>query len=52
MRNKLDGVVNKLEKTLRMGDTETRRMRRKEILDSIKRGDISPEDGAMLIEEL
>ena len=52
VRNKLDGVVNQLEKTLRVGDSQTRRMRRKDILDSIKRGDITPEDGAMLIEEL
>jgi hypothetical protein len=52
VRGKLDGVVGKLEKTLSLGDVETRRMRRREIIDSIKRGDISPEDGAMLIEEL
>jgi hypothetical protein len=52
VRGKLDGVVSKLEKNLSLGDSETRSMRRKEIIESIKRGDISPEDGAMLIEEL
>ena len=52
VRGKLDGVVNKLERTLSHGDTETQKKRRREILESIKRGEISAEEGALLIEEL
>lgn len=52
VRGKLDGIVGKLEKTLSRGDSETRRKRRLDILDSIKRGEISAEEGAMLLEEM
>lgn len=52
VRGKLDGVVNKLERTLHKGDPEARRQRRRDILESIKRGDITAEDAAMLIEEI
>lgn len=52
VRGKLDGIVSKLEKSLSRGDTDTRRKRRLEILDSIKRGEFSAEEGALLLEEI
>ena len=52
VRGKLDGIVAKLERTRHRGDDESRKKRRLEILDAIKRGDISAEQGAILLEEL
>lgn len=52
VRGKLDNVVGKLERNLQKVDPETRKNRRLEILDSIKRGDISAQDGALLLEEI
>ncbi|MEW5945478.1 MAG: DUF2089 domain-containing protein [bacterium] len=52
VRNKLDAVVAKLERTLQRSDPDTRKKRRLEILDSIKRGDISAQEGALLLEEV
>lgn len=51
VRNKLDSVIAKLVKT-RKPDAETVRRRRREIIDSIKRGELTPDEGAMLLEEL
>ncbi len=52
VRNKLDAIIAKLDRKLQKADPETRRRRRLEIIDSIKRGEISPDEGAALIEEL
>lgn len=52
VRNKLDAIIAKLDKKLRKDDPDTRRRRRIEIIESIKRGEISPDEGAALIEEL
>ena len=51
VRNKLDAIVKKLDKS-RGSDPETVRKRRMEIIDSIKRGELSPEEGAMLLEQI
>jgi len=51
VRNKLDAVIEKLDKA-RKPDPETVRKRRLEIIESIKRGEISPDEGAMLLEQL
>ncbi len=51
VRNKLDLVIAKLSNA-RKPDPETLRKRRREIIDSIKRGDLTPDEGAMLLEEL
>jgi len=52
VRNKLDAIVAKLDKNIQKADPDTRRLRRIEIIESIKRGEISPDEGAALIEEL
>ena len=52
VRNKLDSIVAKLDRKLQKADPDTRRKRRLEIIESIKRGEISPDEGAALIEEL
>ena len=52
VRGKLDNVVAKLEHSLQKVDPETRKKRRLEILDSIKKGDITAQDGAALLEEI
>jgi hypothetical protein len=52
VRNKLDAIVAKLDKKLQKDDPDTRSRRRLDIIESIKRGEISPEEGAALIEEL
>lgn len=52
VRNKLDAIIEKLNRKHLKDDPETRRQRRLEIIESIKRGDISPDEGAALIEEL
>ena len=52
VRNKLDAIIAKLEGKLQKTDPETRHKRRLEIIESIKRGEISPDEGAALIEEL
>ncbi len=51
VRNKLDNLVAKLDYT-RAADPDARRKRRIEIIDSIKRGDITPEEAALLMEEI
>ena len=51
VRNKLDAIIAKLEKS-RAPDPEMARKRRMEIIDSIKRGEISPDEGALLLEQL
>jgi hypothetical protein len=48
----LDAIIDKLNRKLRKDDPETRRLRRLEIIESIKRGDLTPDEGAALIEEL
>jgi hypothetical protein len=52
VRNKLDGIVAKLEQTIQRTDPDTRKKRRLEILDSIRRGDITAEEGVALMEEI
>ncbi|HOC93251.1 MAG TPA: DUF2089 domain-containing protein [bacterium] len=52
VRNRLDAIIEKLNRKLRKDDPETRRLRRLEIIESIKRGDLTPDEGAALIEEL
>lgn len=51
VRNKLDAVIEKLDNA-RKPDPETRKKRRLEIIESIKKGDISPDEGALLLEQL
>ncbi|HOX28249.1 MAG TPA: DUF2089 domain-containing protein [bacterium] len=52
VRNKLDAIIAKLDTKAHKSDPDTRRRRRLEIIESIKRGEISPDEGAALIEEL
>jgi hypothetical protein len=52
VRNKLDSIVAKLEHSIQKVDPETRKKRRRDILDSIRKGDISAEEGAALLEEI
>jgi len=52
VRNKLDTIVAKLDNRMQKADPDIRSMRRLEIIESIKRGELSPEEGASLIEEL
>jgi len=51
VRNKLDAVIKKLDRA-RGGDPEEKRQRRMEIIDSIKRGEITPDEGARLLEQM
>ena len=52
VRNKLDSIVAKLEHSIQKVDPETRKKRRLDILDSIRKGDISAQEGAALLEEI
>ncbi len=52
IRNKLDSIVNKMEEILHKGDDNTRRLRRFEILEELKRNKITAEEAAMLLKEI
>lgn len=52
IRNKLDSIVDKMEKFLHSGDENTRRLRRFEVLEELKKNKITAEEAAMLLKEI